>query len=304
MGVLNRAAIKQEARGLLSVDNKWFKMFFAVLLYYILSDFSYVTNLFGIDDGSARFTVSFGVELLSLVALPFGAAVAGYFLNWLRGFNPDAKSLYKEGIDNFGSYFAGRFITKVTIFLWSLLFVIPGIIKAFEYSQVDYILHDNSKLKASQAKRMSSIMTNGYKSELFILELSFIGWEIAGVCTLGIVYIYALPYMETVRAMYYENLKSNAIENGLIAPEAFMPEPPIYNDFQSEQNPQSPYDIAQSYSQQVNGQSRYFGESEAPVIPEENAEAEQISETPQAQEPEKAEENDTQDNGGNGENNL
>ena len=301
MNVLNRAAIKQEARGLLSVDNKWFKMFFAVLQYYILSDFSYVTNLFGIDDSSAKITVSFGVSLLSLVALPFGAAVAGYFLNWLRGFNPDAKSLYKEGLDNFGSYFAGRFITRVTIFLWSLLFVIPGIIKAFEYSQVDYILHDNSKLKASQAKRMSSIMTNGYKSELFILELSFIGWEIAGVCTLGLVYIYALPYMETVRAMYYENLKSNAIEKGLIAPEAFMSEPPIYNDFQLEQDPQSPYDIAQSYSRQVDVEPDNFAENEAPEAFEEKNDAERFSENLQAEEPEKADENDTADNG---ENNL
>lgn len=255
MGVLNRVAIKQEARAFLGIDKKWGKMFFAVLIFYIFQG-AYGAASFILEYHDKDSSVFF---IFSLISLPFTVAVAGYFLNWLRGFNPDAKSLYKEGIDNFGKYFAGIFLTYLSIYLWALLFIIPGLIKVFEYSQVRYILHDNNKIKASQAKKMSSIMTNGYKSELFVLELSFIGWYMLGALTMGIAFIYVIPYMETVRAMYYENLKSNAIEKGLIAPEAFMSEPPIYNGFEAQPDFRSPYDIAEDYSRQMNNQPHYFG---------------------------------------------
>lgn len=259
MVVLNRSAIKQEARSFLSNDKKWFSMFIAIVAYYILVNASDIYDLivnkfanfrFGIDyffdyyqfagnNSNDPYYSLFGI--IAFLMMPFSVAIAGYFLNHLRGFNPSASSPYKEGFENYAKYFAACFMKMVSIFLWALLFVIPGIIKVFEYSQVTYIMHDNKNLKPSQAKKISSLMTNGYKSELFVLELSFIGWYFAGAMTLGLTYIYALPYMNTVRAMYYENLKSNAIERGIVAPEAFMSEPPVYQNYQQTDYTQQPY---------------------------------------------------------------
>lgn len=267
MGVLNRAAIKQEAREFLSNDKKWFKMFLAIAIFYILTnlgsielvisrfaDFSHGIDYFFDYYNSAKYENGFNFsikssvfDLLDVIMLPFAVAVSGYFLNHLRGFNPEWKSLYKEGFDNYGKYFATMFITGLSIGLWTLLFIIPGIIKAFEYSQVDYIIHDNKNLKPYQAKQISSLITSGYKSQIFVLELSFIGWYIAGAFTLGLTYIYALPYISTVRAMYYENLKSNAIEKGIVAPEAFMSEPPVYQNYQQDAFNQEPY-TSQNYN--------------------------------------------------------
>lgn len=282
MGVLNRAAIKREAKEFIGNDKRWLKMFFSVALYYILTNidtiriniqklprvfregntikyfFDYYTNYSSDQEVEGIIKISFNI--VSILLIPFIVSVAGYFLNSLRGFNPDWKSVCKEGFDNYGSYFVVCIVTGISIFLWSLLFFVPGIIKALEYSQVPYLLHDNKNLKASQAKQISTIMTRDYKTDLLILYLSFIGWHIIGAFTFGLGYIYVIPYINTVKAMYYENLKSNAIDRGLVAPEAFMTNAPVYDGFSScnqyndnsqGQIPEQPFTTNNIYSSQI-----------------------------------------------------
>jgi hypothetical protein len=164
---------------------------------------------------------SFIGNIIKLAAIPFGIAAAGYMLNHIRGFNPEWKSLYIEGKDRFGKYFEVGFITGLVTLLWSLLFIIPGIVKAYAFSQVEYIIHDNPNLSTQDVRKISDLMTKGYKGELFIKDLSFFLWFMLIVCTFGIATIYVTPYMMTVNAMYYENLKNHAIEAGIVAPEAF-----------------------------------------------------------------------------------
>jgi len=95
----------------------------------------------------------------------------------------------------------------VFTFLWSLLFYIPGIIKALSYSMANYILADNPEMTAREALRESKIIMHGHKWELFVLNLSFILWELLGVFTLGIAFVYVVPYISATTANFYQSIK-------------------------------------------------------------------------------------------------
>ena len=97
----------------------------------------------------------------------------------------------------------------VFIALWSLLFVIPGIVAAYRYSMAVYIMIDHPELSAMDCIRESKRMTQGYKMQLFKLDLSFILWLIlSGMPVIGYaVQVYLTPYMETARALYYERMR-------------------------------------------------------------------------------------------------
>ena len=94
------------------------------------------------------------------------------------------------------------------VFLWSLLLVVPGIIKGFAYAMTPYILKDNPNMKNNEAIELSMAMMNGHKWDLFCLELSFIGWALLCVLTFGIGYLWLIPYMQTSVAAFYEDVKA------------------------------------------------------------------------------------------------
>lgn len=221
--ILNRPAIKAEAKSFIGQNARWWKMTLATIAIYLISGgFSIYVNIATVinrDDPST--TVGYSSSVITLLLIPFTIAASGYYLNHIRGFNPEWKSLYKEGIDNYGSYLVTGVLVNAFTFLWSLLFVVPGIIKALAYSQAKYVIHDNPRLKGKEAIEISKRMTNGFKGDLFSMYLSFIGWYILVGLTGGILSIYVTPYVETTAAMYYENLKRYSIENGIVAPEAF-----------------------------------------------------------------------------------
>ncbi len=91
--------------------------------------------------------------------------------------------------------------------LWSFLFVIPGIIKAFSYSMTFYILLENPNMTANEAITESRRIMNGHKWELFVLQLSFIPWMLLGCVTFGLGYIYVEPYMRATITNFYHNIK-------------------------------------------------------------------------------------------------
>lgn len=95
-------------------------------------------------------------------------------------------------------------LINIFTFLWSLLFIIPGIVAAYRYSMAVYIMLDNPEYSASECIRLSKEMMDGKKLDLFILELSFIGWLLLTV--IPFVGIYVMPYMEITRANFYNAL--------------------------------------------------------------------------------------------------
>ena len=98
------------------------------------------------------------------------------------------------------------FIWIFTI-LWSLLFVIPGIIKYYSYRMAFFILADNPELSAREALKKSEEMMKGRKMDLFVLDLSFIGWLFLVAITFGVASIYVAPYYGATQANFYKNLK-------------------------------------------------------------------------------------------------
>lgn len=251
--ILNRPAIKAEAKSFIGQNARWWKMTLATIAIYLLnggiSIYVNIATVINRDDPST--TVGYSSSVITLLLIPFTIAASGYYLNHIRGFNPEWKSLYKEGIDNYGSYLVTGVLVNVFTFLWSLLFVVPGIIKALSYSQANYVIHDNPRLKGKEAIEISKRMTNGFKGDLFSMYLSFIGWYILVGLTGGILSIYVTPYVETTAAMYYENLKRYSIENGIVAPEAFGIAPVTGGAQGGNGDSQSSYADGSSYSAPV-----------------------------------------------------
>lgn len=110
---------------------------------------------------------------------------------------------------NFVNTFFGGFLTAIFTFLWSLLFVIPGIIKAIAYSQVYYIMCDHPEYTGREAIQASREMMQGHKGEYFLLQLSFIGWFLLSSLTFGLLLFYVVPYYQSTMAEYYRYLKES-----------------------------------------------------------------------------------------------
>ncbi len=106
----------------------------------------------------------------------------------------------------------GNVLKIIFTYLWMLLLIVPGIIKSLSYAMTNYILIDNPELSANEAIERSMAMMRGHKFDLFYLYLSFIGWYILGLFTLGIGYLWLQPYILTAQASFYLDVK-NEYEN-------------------------------------------------------------------------------------------
>jgi len=98
-------------------------------------------------------------------------------------------------------------LQSIYLMLWSLLFIIPGIIKWFSYSMTPYILIDHPELSVNEAITKSREMMNGHKMELFALQLSFIGWLLLSLLTLGLGFIWLIPFYSATEVQFYCKMK-------------------------------------------------------------------------------------------------
>lgn len=112
-----------------------------------------------------------------------------------------------SGFNNTGRALWLNVLVAVFTYLWSLLFVIPGIIKSYSYSMALYILADHPELTAREALAKSKEMMNGHKWDLFVLQLSFFWWYLLVGVTFGIASVYVVPYMSATTANFYNSIK-------------------------------------------------------------------------------------------------
>ena len=114
--------------------------------------------------------------------------------------------------EDYGGNVVMMFLIGLYTSLWSLLFVIPGIVKGYAYSLAVYIKSENPNISASKAIDLSKRMTEGHKMDLFVLDLSYIGWFFLSACTLNILGIlYVFPYYHAAKAFAYEEIKEDAL---------------------------------------------------------------------------------------------
>ena len=115
---------------------------------------------------------------------------------------------------NFKGIISTMLLRDIYTFLWTLLLIIPGIIKSYAYRMTPYILADNPNLGADNAITLSRKMMDGNKFELFILELSFLGWYLLGLLAFGIGILFVNPYYNATEAQLYLVLRDKAIDLG------------------------------------------------------------------------------------------
>ena len=145
--------------------------------------------------------------IVSIIVTPaLSLSLIRVFLMVVRGVTPTAKDSFC-GFDDFFSAFKVTLLVGLYTFLWSLLFIIPGIVKSYAYSMSLYILADNKGKSARECIRESVEITDGSKMDLFVLDLSFIGWGFLVSLTCGIAGIWVVPYMQATKANAYESLK-------------------------------------------------------------------------------------------------
>ena len=114
---------------------------------------------------------------------------------------------FRDGFGRWGRNVWGMFLVGFFTSLWSLLLIVPGIVKFYAYAMTPYILVDNPELSANQAINLSKQMMKGHKFDLFFLQLSFIGWIILSIFTFGIGLLWLMPYMMTAQAAFYQDIK-------------------------------------------------------------------------------------------------
>ena len=154
---------------------------------------------------------SFAVGSLLLTGI-LGVGLASFFLMLMRTQQPKIENMFDGFRENVvGNLLAGVLLYLFT-FLWSLLFVIPGLVKSYSYSMTFYILKDHPEMSATDAITESRKMMNGNKWRLFCLDFSFIGWILLGALTCGLLYLMVLPYMYAAHAAFYESLKGAPVE--------------------------------------------------------------------------------------------
>jgi len=192
-------------RALASLSGKWDKAAIAAVIYLVLTaGISQVVSLpFSSPSGQG------GSSLIwTILCLPLMWGFSVYFLNLIRGNNIEWDTVF-DGYKN-GAWKRVGFtylLMYIYIFLWTLLLIIPGIIKSFSYAMTPYILKDHPELSDNAAIEKSMRMMEGNKMKLFLLELSFIGWIILSCLTFGLGFILLEPYLNTSVAHFYEDLK-------------------------------------------------------------------------------------------------
>lgn len=145
---------------------------------------------------------------ISLVAFILGGVIQlGYAQYLLKQQDKEINSLKDlfSQFDRFGQGFLQAFLRGLYTFLWCLLFVIPGIVKAFGYAMPPFLMAEHPDLTAKEAIKLSQQKMRGHKGELFCLGLSFIGWGILAVLTGGIGNIFLNPYMNAAYAAFYRD---------------------------------------------------------------------------------------------------
>ena len=151
---------------------------------------------------------SFFFVLPLIIGGPLVVGLAGYVLAMVRDHEntPDFGRVF-SGFDNFGKNLATYLLMMVYLALWSMLFIIPGIVKAMAYAMTNYIRNDHPEYSADQAITESCRMMNGHKMKYFLLQLSFIGWMIVGYLCCGVGTLWVKAYMSAANAHFYEELK-------------------------------------------------------------------------------------------------
>ncbi|MBI5585589.1 MAG: DUF975 family protein, partial [Deltaproteobacteria bacterium] len=163
-----------------------------------------------------------------IVGGPLVLGVTLFFLGLSRGQDVQYSRLF-DGFQRFVDALITYLLLVLLIFLWSLLLVVPGIMAALSYALTFFLMADRPELKGMDALKESRRLMKGNRWKLFCLFLRFIGWFLLGALTLGIGYLWVMPYLQTTAARFYDDVRGNGAadeEGGTKVRPAVLPRPP------------------------------------------------------------------------------
>lgn len=196
---MTRAMMKTNARE--ALRGNWGIAILTILIAYVLM---------------AAASGVFAVGNLIVVG-PIETGVALIFIKLSYRENPEIGDLFSPFRNFVNTFFAGFLVTIFTL-LWTLLLIVPGIVKGISYSQTFFIMNEHPEFTGKEAIDASQEMMYGHKWEYFVLSLSFIGWYLLSCITFGLLLFYVIPYYQATMAEFYRYLKETE------APQAQAPE--------------------------------------------------------------------------------
>ena len=190
-----RAQARQELAG------NWVQPVVATLVYFFAS----LALSFSI--GLIPFAGPIAVNLFGIMPLAYGFMLV--FLGFIRGDKTFSMSKMFDGFKDYTRTLTIVLLVFLYTFLWMLLLIVPGIIKMYSYSMTYYISKDKPELSAEECINESMRLMEGNKMKLFLLDLSFIGWALLAILVGCIGLLWLIPYVQTARACFYEDLIAN-----------------------------------------------------------------------------------------------
>lgn len=188
----------------ISKQRKWETLALIYLVFMLLisaiKSFSFKFNNFFIISSVVASLVTF------IIVGPFNLSLAKISLDVVYE-NPTKIDHLFEGFKDFARAVLAHIINSVFIVLWSLLLIIPGIIKSISYSMTVFIIVEKKSIEPNEARKKSMQMMEGHKWDYFCLIVSFIGWVILCFLTAGILTFWIGPYMNATKALFYDSIK-------------------------------------------------------------------------------------------------
>lgn len=223
----NRVHLKQNAK--LVLKQSYWMAFLAALVYSIFVTGSGTVN-YRVGGstatgesmldviGIALFAIAGVLLLLNIfVFTPIEVGAQRYFLEATQYRFELGNLVYGFGCGNYQNVVITMFLRNLYIFLWSLLLVIPGVVKSYAYQLVPYILAENPNIPAQRAIALSCEMTRGHKVDMLILDLSFLGWYLLGALCFGFGVLFVTPYDLSTKAELYVALRAIAIDRQMVS---------------------------------------------------------------------------------------
>lgn len=180
-----------------SLKDKWGLAIGTFLIYILIT-------------GAAGSVGASGSIISLIISGPFALGAATFSLSISRGKEASVEQIF-QGFNRFTTALGAYLLMILFVLLWMLLLIIPGIIAALSYSMTFYILSDDVTIKAEDALKKSKAMMDGYKLKLFYLDLRFFLLALLCILTLGIGFLWLIPYVNITMAKFYDDIKINQL---------------------------------------------------------------------------------------------
>jgi uncharacterized membrane protein len=197
--------LMQQARE--SLRDKWGLAIGTFVVYFVISGAFGGINLLSRFDPSIAFLGPIASIASIFITAPLVLGLAMFSLSLSRNEEARLEQLF-DGFRIYGKSLGAYFLVGIYTFLWTLLLIVPGIIAAISYAMTFYIIADDNTIGADEAIDKSKEMMYGYKWKYFCLAFRFFGWSLLCLLTLGIGFLWLLPYMQVSFAKFYDDIKA------------------------------------------------------------------------------------------------